>query len=120
MHDIKLIRALLAEGYNHDDLRRLQQRSELVRVRRGAYVTVSRPDLAIDERHRRLVMATMPQLREGAILSHGSAAVLHGLPVWPEAVERVHVTRNRQGNGTRQHRPGARHPPRSPRGHDDR
>jgi hypothetical protein len=101
MHDIKLTRALLAEGYNHDDLRRLQQRSELVRVRRGAYVTESRPDLAIDERHRRLVMATMPQLREGAILSHGSAAVLHGLPVWPEAVERVHVTRNRQGNGTR-------------------
>jgi hypothetical protein len=101
MHDIKLTRALLAEGYNHDDLRRLQQRSELVRIRRGAYATESSPDLAIDERHRRLVMGTMPQLREGAILSHGSAAVLHGLPVWPEAVSRVHVTRNRQGNGTR-------------------
>ena len=32
-------------------------------------------------------------------LSHGSAAVLHGLPVWPAAVERVHVTRNRRGGG---------------------
>jgi hypothetical protein len=101
MHDIKLTRALLAEGYNHDDLRRLQQRSELVRIRRGAYARESRPEITIDERHRRLVLATAPQLREGAILSHGSAAVLHGLPVWPEAVERVHVTRNRQGNGTR-------------------
>jgi predicted transcriptional regulator of viral defense system len=43
----------------------------------------------------------VPQLREGAVLSHGSAAVLHGLPVWPDTVERVHVTRSRQGNGTR-------------------
>jgi hypothetical protein len=101
MDDIKLTRALLAEGYNHDDLRRLQQRSELVRVRRGAYATESCHDLAIDEQHRRLVLGTVPQLREGAILSHGSAAVLHGLPVWAEAVERVHVTRSRQGNGTK-------------------
>ena len=78
MNDIKLTRALLAEGYNHDDLRRLQQRSELVRVRRGAYATESRPDLAIDERHRRLVLATAPQPREDEILSHASA-VLHSL-----------------------------------------
>ena len=101
MDDIKLTRALLAEGYNHDDLRRLQQKSALVRVRRGAYATESSLDLAIDEQHRRLVRGTVPQLREGAILSHGSAAVLHGLPVWPEAVGRVHVTRSRQGNGTK-------------------
>ena len=101
MHDIKLTRTLLADGYNHDDLRRLQQGCELVRVRRGAYATDSRSDLTIDERHRRLVLATVSQLREGAIVSHGSAAVLHGLPVWPEAVERVHVTRDRRGNGTR-------------------
>jgi hypothetical protein len=72
MDDIKLTRTLIAEGYNHDDLRRLQQRSELVRLRRGAYATESSPDLAINEQHRRLVLATMPQLRDGAILSHGS------------------------------------------------
>ena len=101
MDDIKLTRALLAEGYNHDDLRRLRRRSELIRVRRGAYATECGSDLAIDEQHRRLVRGTVPQLREGAVLSHGSAAVLHGLPVWPEAVERVHVIRSRQGNGTK-------------------
>ena len=98
MDDIKLTRSLLAAGYNHDDLRRLQQRSELVRVRRGAYAMESSLDLTIDEQHRRLVRGTV---REGAVLSHGSAAVLHGLPVWPEAVERVHVTRSRQGNGAK-------------------
>ncbi len=101
MDDIKLTRTLIAEGYNHDDLKRLQLRNELVRVRRGAYVTEGSPNLTIDERHRRLVLGTAPQLRDGAILSHGSAAVLHGLPVWPEAVERVHVTRDRQGNGAK-------------------
>jgi hypothetical protein len=52
MDDIKLTRALLAAGYNHDDLRRLQQRSELVRVRRGTYATesslISRSTSSID------------------------------------------------------------------------
>jgi hypothetical protein len=37
MDDITLTRVLLGQGYNHDDIRRLQQRRELVRVRRGAY-----------------------------------------------------------------------------------
>jgi hypothetical protein len=99
MHDIELTGALLSQGYNHDDLRRLQQRSELVRVRRGAYARDGKPDLPPEERHRRLVLATAAQLRDGAIISHGSAAVLHGLPVWPAAIERVHVTRSRSGNG---------------------
>jgi hypothetical protein len=98
---IKLTRTLIAEGYNHDDLKRLQQRNELVRVRRGAYATEGSPDLTIEDRHRCLVLGTAPQLRDGAILSHGSAAVMHGLPVWPDAIERVHVTRDRQGNGTK-------------------
>ena len=53
----------------------------------------------VEKRHRRLMLATAPQLRDGAIFSHGSAAVMHGLPVWPEAVARVHVTRNRRGGG---------------------
>jgi hypothetical protein len=56
-------------------------------------------DLPFEERHRRLVLATAAQLRDGAIISHGSAAVLHGLPVWSAAIERVHVTRSRNGNG---------------------
>ena len=93
MDDIKLTRALLAAG--------LQPRpkatagkgragtGEVWGVRHGSL------DLTIDEQHRRLVRGTVPQLREGAVLSHGSAAVLHGLPVCPEAVERVHVTRSR-------------------------
>jgi hypothetical protein len=99
MHEIELTGALLSQGYNHDDLRRLQRSSELIRVRRGAYARDGNSDLSLEERHRRLVLATAAQLRDGAIISHGSAAVLHGLPVWPAAIERVHVTRSRSGNG---------------------
>jgi hypothetical protein len=94
-----MTRNLLDQGYDYDDLRRLQRNGELVRVRRGAYARENKPDQLIEQRHRRLVLGTAPQLRDGAIFSHGSAAVLHGLPVWPAAVQRVHVTRNRRGNG---------------------
>jgi hypothetical protein len=99
MDDIRLTRTLLDQGYDYDDLRRLQRAGELVRIRRGAYALREGSDLALEERHRRVVLATAPQLLDGAVLSHGSAAVLHGLPVWPAAVERVHVTRNRRGGG---------------------
>lgn len=99
MNDIRLTRSLLEQGYNYGDLRRLQRGGELVRVRRGAYAREDEVDQMVEKRHRRLMLATAPQLRDGAIFSHGSAAVMHGLPVWPEAVARVHVTRNRRGGG---------------------
>jgi hypothetical protein len=96
-----MTRSLLDLGYNHNDLRRLQRGGELVRVRRGAYARHDEPDQWLELRHRRLILGTVPQLREGAVVSHGSAAVLHGLPIWPAAVERVHVTRSRSGNGVK-------------------
>jgi hypothetical protein len=99
MDDIRLTRTLLGQGYDHDDLRRLQRGGELVRVRRGAYVREPEADLGIAQRHRRLILGTAPQLRDGAVFSHGSAAVLHGLPVWSGALTKVHVTRNRRGSG---------------------
>jgi hypothetical protein len=48
-----------------------------------------------------LVAATVPQLAAGAVISHASAALLHGLPTWPECLERVHVTRDRNYGGKR-------------------
>jgi alkylated DNA nucleotide flippase Atl1 len=99
MDNIRLTRNLLDQGYNWVDLRRLQRDGELVRVRRGAYCQDEKPGEFLEERHRRLILATAPQLRDGAVFSHGSAAVMHGLPVWSEAVARVHVTRDRRGKG---------------------
>ena len=84
MDDIRMTRSLLELGYDHDELRRLQRAGALIHVRRGAYAFQNKPDQMVEERHQRLVLATAPQLRDGAIFSHGSAAVLHGLPVWEQ------------------------------------
>ncbi|MGY1779001.1 type IV toxin-antitoxin system AbiEi family antitoxin domain-containing protein [Geodermatophilus sp. SYSU D01036] len=79
----------LAAGLSDGELAAAVRRGELTRIRRGAYVdpTAGAPH------HRALVVATAPALRDGSVISHASAAVLHGLPLWRVAPERVHVTR---------------------------
>jgi hypothetical protein len=98
MHDIELTGALLSQGYNHDDLRRLQQRSDLVRVRRGAYARDGKPDLPPEERHRRLVLATAAQhgTTQSSVTVRRGAARPAGLA---NSDRRVHVTRSRSGSG---------------------
>jgi len=111
MEPVVLTRQLTERGLDAHELARMRRRGELVRVRRGAYAP---PQPASDEtddyvaraeqlavRHRRLIDGTMPQLHPRAVISHGSAALLHGLPIFPEAVERLHLTRDRAGGGVR-------------------
>ncbi|MGY1745536.1 type IV toxin-antitoxin system AbiEi family antitoxin domain-containing protein [Blastococcus sp. SYSU D00695] len=90
--DLVLRRTALAEGWSDEELSRRIRRGELTRVRPGAYVL---PDVARDagRRHRRLVDATLAALRRPAVVSHQSAAVVHGLPLWGAPLGRVHVTR---------------------------
>ena len=83
------------------EVRELLRRGELCRIRRGAYAAVAGGDQVREDKHRRLIHATAPQLLDGSVVSHGSAAVLHRLPVWAAAIERVHVTRSRTGHGKR-------------------
>lgn len=99
--DILLTRALTAQGFSYDDLTRLSRRGKLTRVRRGAYAAAVNDDLTWEEQHRQLVYATAPQLLDGSVISHGSAAVLHGLPVWAAATNHVHITRSQSGHGKR-------------------
>lgn len=75
------------------ELARAERRGELVRLRRGSYLRAA--DLPSDpaDRHRRLVAATWPLLGEGAVLSHCSAAALHGLPLWTAPFGKVQLTR---------------------------
>ena len=100
-NNIVLVRALRERGLNSYDIRRMAQRAELVAVRRGAYVVDRPDDQSVEQAHRDLIRATVPQLDDGAVISHGSAAVLHGLPTWSSALSRVHVTRDRSGGGRR-------------------
>lgn len=87
-----LRREAVRSGISDGELGRLTRTGELHRLRRGAYVDSVLPD-ARAERHRLLIRATAAVLRRPAVVSHQSAAVLHGLPLWDVPLDRVHVTR---------------------------
>jgi hypothetical protein len=91
---------LLARGYSSDEVQRARRAGELVSVRRGAYL--SRGDERLETpaaRHAVLVRATVPTLAPGTVVSHVSAAVLHGLAVWAIPLDHVHVTRPEPSGG---------------------
>jgi hypothetical protein len=89
---LRLRRASLADGWSDGELARLTRRGAWQRVRRGAYVVGALPDRA-SARHRLLIEATLAGLRLPGVVSHQSAAVLHGVPLWDVPVDRVHITR---------------------------
>lgn len=90
---------LVAAGFTDGELRRGRRGGGLTVVRRGTYVVGSLPSREEDG-HALLVRAAQRDLATDAVVSHVSAAVLHGLPVWNVLLDRVHVTRNR-GHGGR-------------------
>jgi hypothetical protein len=87
-----LRRLAVAEGWSDDELARHVRGGDLTRLRRGAYLTGTGA-LTDEARHRLLVSATVAALRRPAVVSHQSAAVLHGLPLCGVRLDRVHVTR---------------------------
>lgn len=87
-----LRRDAVAGGFSDDELGRLTRRREWQRLRRGAYVDRALPTDAA-ARHAMLVRATVTGLRRPAVVSHQSAAVLHGMVLWAVPLGRVHVTR---------------------------
>lgn len=90
---------LVATGLSQKAVAKSADRGERVVVRHGAWSDRAPSDEV--ERHRQLVAGTWPLLGAAAVLSHASAAVLHGLPVWTRMLERVSVTRPSGGHGTR-------------------
>lgn len=99
MDDVRLARDLVSNGLTKFEISSELRRGNLLRVRRGAYTSLDDSDPA--RSHRRLLDATLAQTHPGAVVSHASAAVLHGLPAPHSALERVHLTRDRHGGGQR-------------------
>ena len=99
MNDIRFTTDLMAEGWTATEIARLERLGELKRIRRGAYEPPPGSELDHRELHRRLIAATIRQTPVEAVLSHMSAAVLHGLPIWPSHLARVHLTRDQRGGG---------------------
>lgn len=78
------------------------RRGELVTIDPGAYIKPADPRLRRpEERHVLQVAAALPRVATDAVVSHQSAAVLYGLPVWNLSLSRVHVTRPRRSGGQR-------------------
>jgi hypothetical protein len=93
-------RRLIAAGYSDRELRRLRGAGAVTTVRRGAYVDAADARLTdAAARHALLIAAALTDRAPGAVVSHCSAAVLYGLPVWAVALDRVHVTRAQRSGG---------------------
>lgn len=105
MDDVITAGDLIAQGLHPNEVRALVRRGTLTRLRHGSYLL---GPLDPDEddpggylAHRRLIDASLQHLEPGAVLSHGSAAVLHGLPIWRGSITSVNVTRDGNEGGER-------------------
>jgi len=87
-----LRRDALRGGWSDGELARLTRAGQWNRLRRGAYLDGQLPTTAV-ARHALLLAATLGTLRRSAVVSHQSAAVLHGMPLWGAPLGRVHITR---------------------------
>ena len=90
---------VLAAGYSDAELRRRLRRGQWSRLGHDAFV--ERGDWPADERpwdrarrlHLLTIRAVVDRLGD-VVVSHQSAAVLHGLPIWGLDLTRVHVSRS--------------------------
>ena len=94
--------ALIAEGISSDDIQRRRRRREWIALKPGVYVgTQDIKSLDDRQRHVLLVAATLPGAPDDAVLSHLSAACLHGFNLWQPTLRAVQVTRPGSGGGHR-------------------
>ncbi|MBW0103387.1 hypothetical protein [Pseudonocardia sp. KRD291] len=93
---------LVAGGVSDAELRRAHRDGTVLRPCRGAYLAVD-DDRAVDPvwRYTVRVRAVAAHLSSDAVVSHQSAAALHGLWLWKVPLDRVHVVRDRDHGGRR-------------------
>jgi hypothetical protein len=94
-----LRRQLIADGWTDHELRRQQRAGDLVRLGRGAYVQAPGTPPRFEVRHALLAAVRDERQAVDGVLSHVSAAVLHGLSTWGLRLDRVHRTRDRRTGG---------------------
>lgn len=100
---------LLAAGWTEDELRRMSRRGEISRIGHGAYLATAAPEGAgapdrwtrAEVEHRMRVLAAVRRADPGVVISHVSAALVHGLPCWGLPLDRAHLTRDRRSGARR-------------------
>jgi hypothetical protein len=100
MTALTLRSSLLSIGVTDGEVRRALRDGALTTIRRGTYLAGQPPEHP-DERHLLLVQAARRHLVPDAVVSHVSAALLHGIDLWSAPMGRVHVTRARAYGGRR-------------------
>ena len=104
LSDLVLSREVASLGLDPVGLRRARARGELVRVRRGAYLPVGEWDpIGIEARHVLTAVAAVRACRSRVVLSHVSAALLHGCPLLGAPPRDVHVSVPEAGGSRREH-----------------
>lgn len=100
--DLIFRRHALADGMTDPELRRARTTGQLVSVAAGAYLDGDH-SAALDPggMHRARVAAAVVAHGGGIVVSHASAAVLHGLDVGAVNLDRVHLSRERRSGGRR-------------------
>ena len=111
---------LAAAGISPGQLRRLVHSGALLRLTRGGYVPAAaaaqRSDNAAE--HELIAAAILAATSPGAVVSHHSAAMLHGLDLLGRASTTVALTRPPESTSSRTGRPGVRiHAAALPAGH---
>jgi hypothetical protein len=98
-----LRREALADGWTDRQIQAKVRTGEWHRVRRGAYVSGELwQSLSTTDRHRVLSRAVLRTAHPTAVLTHTSAAVELGVPVWGCDMSEVHVTRTDGKSGRRE------------------
>ncbi|GAB2645480.1 type IV toxin-antitoxin system AbiEi family antitoxin domain-containing protein [Nocardia goodfellowii] len=96
--ELVLRKTALQRGVTDYDLRRACESGRLTRLRPGAYAHAAGPADPYG-RHLLAIKATASAVSAGVVISHQSAAVLHGLPLLEPPCRQVHATVNRATGG---------------------
>jgi very-short-patch-repair endonuclease len=96
-------RELLDAGYTDPQIRARVRSGELHRVRHGSYVDRAFwESLSVTDQYRVLIRAVLKRAHPTAVVSHISAAVERGAPVWCISLDEVHLTRTDGKTGRRE------------------
>ncbi len=91
---VRLRRDLLADGYTDQQIRGLVKSRVLHRIRRGAFVSSELwNSCSREDQHRIRSRAVLRAGHPLMVLTHVSAAIERGVPVWNIPLDEVHVTR---------------------------
>ena len=98
-----LTRDVLADGYDDKTIARMVRSGYWHRIRRGAFVLGDTwRDMDDVGRHRLRARAVLRTAHPTAVLSHVSAVLEHGAPVWGAPLDDVHLTRSDGKSGRRE------------------